>query len=372
MFRQISLSLEILLDVPKRNYLHTRLESDRRKKVQYAAANQKRKDMIDVSFHSPCLSSYSNGVLLKSGLGSQALNAREEDAKQARVAQGKRRQQTAEEEAIKDAGKRMLEEAQRRAMAMATATQAKGTSHDNTNGHSNGSHPHATNGQTSATRIGSGSDERPHINPLDLRLILQFPPTSTASSSSSTVQSTLQNRYGPIAHVVVTDPPQPEPGKKKKKKGRKALVEFGPGNWGGCWACWRDHDDEGRAGGRVEEGVRAKWAGGRVPDWVDWAARQSHGHDGQPNGHDPQSASNGNGNGNGHEPSAPTFGSAPDFGGTIMADLVAQHARQKESKIEARKKENEYESMTLLRMRQMERDRLAEQIRREEEEEGMA
>lgn len=69
MFRQISLSLEILLDVPKRNYLHTRLESDRRKKVQYAAANQKRKDMIDVSFHSPCLSSYSSGVLLKSGLG---------------------------------------------------------------------------------------------------------------------------------------------------------------------------------------------------------------------------------------------------------------------------------------------------------------
>jgi len=223
--------------------------------------------------------------------------------------------------------------------------------------------------------LSSAGDEWSNLgNPdrLDLRLILQFPPTSTASSSSSTVQSTLQNRYGPIAHVVVTDPPQPEPGKKKKKKGRKALVEFGPGNWGGCWACWRDHDDEGRAGGRVEEGVRAKWAGGRVPDWVDWAARQSHGHDGQPNGHDPQSASNGNGNGNGHEPSAPTFGSAPDFGGTIMADLLAQHARQKESKIEARKKENEYESMTLLRMRQMERDRLAEQIRREEEEEGMA
>ncbi len=49
MFRQISLSLEILIDTAKRNYLDTRLESDRRKKVQYAQANKKRKDLIDVS-----------------------------------------------------------------------------------------------------------------------------------------------------------------------------------------------------------------------------------------------------------------------------------------------------------------------------------
>jgi DnaJ family protein C protein 17 len=47
-----------------------------------------------------------------------------------------------------------------------------------------------------------------------------------------------------------------------------------------------------------------------------------------------------------------------------MADLMAEHAGRKEQK----KKEEEFENMTLFRMRQAERDKLAEQIRLEEEE----
>ena len=59
MFRQISLSLEILIDAAKRSFLDNRLDSERRRKEQYAASNKKRKDMIDVS-------------LFPSGLGRQA------------------------------------------------------------------------------------------------------------------------------------------------------------------------------------------------------------------------------------------------------------------------------------------------------------
>lgn len=120
----------------------------------------------------------------------------------------------------------------------------------------------------------------------------------------------------------------------------------------------------------MEEGVKVKWALRRVPDWVDWAMRQGNGDDQQAmmNGHD------GSPNGPGAKETlpAPSFGSAPDFGGTTMGDLLAQHSREKESKSQAKQRNDEFESMTLLRMRQMERDRLAEQIRREEEEEAMA
>lgn len=353
MFRQISLSLDILIDTAKRNYLDTRLESDRRKKAQYAEMNKKRKAMVDVGSLPTLFGEVVPSSVVLTGL--QALNIREEEAKKAKVEQVRRRQHEAEEEVIKDAGRKMLEEAQKRAMA------AQSNQTPVANG--NGLHKPPSNGHTPASRQnGPSTDKQPPITSLDLTLELRFPSSSIVSSSSSTLQSTLQNRYGPINHVVLRDPPPPEPGKKKKKI-RKAIVEFGTGNWGGCWACWRDHDEGAREGAGVGEGVRAKWAAGRVPNWVDWAARQGNGIDRQP----PPNGTNGS-----EQPSAPSFGSAPDFGGTSMADLLARHSLEKETKSATKKKEDEFESMTLLRMRQMERDRLTEQIRREEEEEAMA
>jgi DnaJ family protein C protein 17 len=188
-------------------------------------------------------------------------------------------------------------------------------------------------------------------------------------------------------------------------------VEFAKGNWGGCWACWRDHSDESAAEVRgLEEGTKVKWAAGRTPDWVDWAERQrrrtadgperdrgrereraregearpdsapvlGHGisHQASTNGLASGTRSNGGVGLPGgwgatadlttSTPPTPSFGSAPDFGGTTMADLLTQHASGKEAK----RKEEEYESMTLLRMRQLERERIEEQIRRQEEEEG--
>ena len=301
------------------------------------------------------------------------MNAREEEAKKSKNEQVKRRQNEAEEEAIKDAGRRMLEEAQRRALAAQTklSTTAKSQSHiPPTNGHTP---PFPDNGPTKESK----NQAPPPITSEELTLILNFPSTSTSStsntassssSSSSTLQSTLQNRYGPINFVHLRDPPLSESGtNKKRKKGRKAIVEFKNGNWGGCWACWRDHDDESvkeqRGTKPIEEGVKAKWLKGQIPDWIEWANRQRNGHHRHGSGHDTISDIKLD-----QTHPSPSFGSAPDFGQMTMADLLAQNHRTKETIGQVRQKDEEFESMTLLRMRQMERDRLAEQIRREEEE----
>ncbi|AAW46019.2 hypothetical protein CNBJ1020 [Cryptococcus deneoformans B-3501A] len=101
-FHQLSLSLGIFQDQAKRNYVDNQLEIDRKKKQRYAEMDKKRKAMVD------------------------ALVAREEEAKKQKVEQVKRWQQQvqADEEAIKDAGRRMLEEAQKRAAAIAAAATA--------------------------------------------------------------------------------------------------------------------------------------------------------------------------------------------------------------------------------------------------------
>ncbi|WVW78269.1 hypothetical protein I302_100222 [Kwoniella bestiolae CBS 10118] len=327
-FRQISVSLEILLNPNKRTYVDTKLENDRKKRERYAEMDKKRKDMVD------------------------ALNAREEEAKRFKSNQQERRKQEAEEEAIKDAGRRLLEEAQKRAMAAASAA-AKPPQP-----------PVSPTSTPSSTNPNPNS--QPDITPTDLTLILTFPPSSSSSSSSEMLQSTLQTKYGPIAHLMLTDPPA-----NKKKKGKKAVVEFQKGNWGGCWACWKDSE----TGKGVEEGIKVKWAGGDVPSWVGWAERQrraqtnehtndkENGHSGvntQPNGHTVPLPGSFN--------SAPSFGSAPDFstnGGTTMSDLLSAHARTKEEK----RKNDHFESMTLLRMRQLERERMEAKIREEEGEE---
>jgi DnaJ family protein C protein 17 len=50
-----------------------------------------------------------------------------------------------------------------------------------------------------------------------------------------------------------------------------------------------------------------------------------------------------------------------------MSELLASHNQSRNQEIDRKRKEQEFESMTILRMRQMERERLAEEIRLEEE-----
>ncbi|ORX34034.1 hypothetical protein BD324DRAFT_193290 [Kockovaella imperatae] len=362
MFRKITVSSEILMDNAKRNYLDTKLEDDRRKRAKYEQLDKKRREMVD------------------------ALNAREENAKKAKVEQVQRRREQAEEEEIKEAGKKMLEEAQRRAAAAsaAAAVTAKQSNGSSTHGATTFTDSSAQAGpsrssQPSSTKTnGHASSPPPKITSDDLTLILTFPPLSTVPSSSSSLQSILESRYGPIAHLILKDPPAPVPdvgggGRKKKKgKGKKAVVEFSSGNWGGCWACWQDHVDGEieHSAQHLDQGIKVRWLKGETPSWIEWASNQ--GQDRPLNGTGthhadiPSSATNGT-----LRNLPPSFGSAPELGngGTTMADLLASHKASKDAERAKRAKEDEFESMTLLRMRQSERQRLADQIRREEEEE---
>ena len=251
-----------------------------------------------------------------------------------------------------DAGKKMLEEAQRRAAATArSAGQAAPTAA-----------PTPTTTTTS-----SGSKNQPPITPVDLTLILQFP---AASNLTEGLQDRLTASYGPINHVFIKDPPkvEAEGSKKKKAKGRKAIVEFKEGNWGGCWACWRDLE----GGQEGWEGVKVKWAAGDTPEWVAWSETHRPPRQSVPNA--PQTHTNGRGtnpnidtNTDTETETLTTFSSAPNFGTSTMSDLLASHSQSRTDQVNRKKREDEFESMTLLKMRLMERERLIEEIRREEE-----
>ncbi|EIW71104.1 hypothetical protein TREMEDRAFT_60044 [Tremella mesenterica DSM 1558] len=386
MFRQISVSLEILVDNAKRAFLDQRLIAEKAKKAKYAEMDKKRKAMVD------------------------ALNDREEEAKRAKVAQAERRRAQAAEEEIKEAGKRMLEEAQRRAFELqrvrhpppSTKSPDPFPSSSTSSSHqSHSKRPLSTNDPQSS---------KPPITALDLTLTLQLPPSYTHD-----LQQDLTTRYGPIAAVHVRQG-ETKPG--KKPKGPKAIVEFAAGNLGGCWACWKDHSDDSansvfsnilvgdlprnlngmedediRRGGMTEEkgleGVRAKWALGRIPDWVEWAQTTStlkrnpqenqqldsdgvdeNTHDAVRTDSDKERRAemvegerkNGRSGGANETYTVPSFDTAPDLSGTTMEALLAKHKVDKAAKA----KMAETESMALFRMRQMERQKLEEQIRLEE------
>lgn len=302
----------------------------------------------------------------------------------------------------------MLEEAQKRAAATAAAA-ANGNKHNGTNGqtpNANGSGSGFGTGSSSerytnsnGTGSGSGS-KQPPIAPVDLTLIIQFPPSSSTPivESEDNIQESLSAKYGPISDILIKSPPQEGVGegstkKKSKKKGRKVIVEFKEGNWGGCWSCWKDIENGNFRGiqGQEEgegEGVKVKWAGGEVPKWVEWATNQPHPRrtphpNPNPNSNSqastlriPSPTSNPSFNPGTNPVGAPSFGftsgsgsgSIPDFTTSTMSDLLSSHTKSRDEALSRKKQEQDFESMTLLRMRQMERERLAEQIRREEEE----
>lgn len=249
----------------------------------------------------------------------------------------------------------MLAEAQKRRADLASAASAPAPTGAGTGTTATTSTPSTTN------------TKAPTITPADLTLILQFPsPSPSPPAGAEELQASLTAAYGPISHVFIRDPPPSTAAgdgtikKGKKAKGRKAIVEFKEGNWGGCWSCWRDIEDGNSSALALQgvEGVKVKWAAGGVPDWVDWAASQRPQRSKNAPAPAPAPPSS---------TSAPTFGSAPNFGSSTMADLLASHNATREDTASKKRKEQEFESMTILKMRQMERERLAEQIRLEEE-----
>lgn len=331
----------------------------------------------------------------------QALEAREEAAKKAKVDAVERRKAAAEEENIQEAGRRMLQEAQKRAAAAAAAPKSNGQFNGGFGGQVNGngysgteSAPDQSAGPSRSFQANKKSSNGngngpPPISQTDLTLILTIPSSSSLPSSSDDAQRVLEASYGSISHLIIKDPStgseDGETKKKGKKKPRRAVVEFAPGNWGGCWACWVDHcpeeveDGKGtskqraRKGKGLGEGVKAKWLAGSTPEWVGWADTQGGGYgNGRHEGVTGSASTNGNGNGPFKTSTlAPSFSfsSAPDLSSTPAADLLSAHAAKVNAENTAKRAQDDYENMTLFKMRQRERERMAEELRRQEEEE---
>ncbi|GMK59262.1 hypothetical protein CspeluHIS016_0702770 [Cutaneotrichosporon spelunceum] len=259
MFHTISLALAILTTPEKRQFIDGKLAQSRAQAARRAEMDSKRKAKVE------------------------DLLRREEDAKRARKDAADARKAAAKEEAVRDEGRRMVEERRKRQEAAAAA--ARETK------------------EPSALRNGP-----PPISPQDLQLKLQLPVGFTQEKLEAALA-----KYGAIEAVHVAPA--------KGNKGPRAVVEFAPGNWGGCWACM--HDGAGI-------GAKAKWVGAE-PAWVQWAATQ-------------------------RENGMRDFGSAPD-----IADMSDKQRQREEDAA--------MESATLLRMRQAERERMAEEIRRAEAEE---
>ena len=397
-FREISLSLEILIDGAKRAYLDTRLAAERQRKERYAELDKKRKKLVD------------------------DLNAREEEAKKARVEMQERGKRMQEEEGVKEAGRRMMEEAKaRRAAAVASAASrqsredesavgANGNGNGSGHGYADQSGPSKQNGSSSSIHTGhapgpssSSIRSRPDITPASLSLTLQIPHTHTFYTEGyATVLSAIEQKYAPVAVLSLKEAPEQGPskaGKKAKQKARKAIVQFN--DWPECWACWKDHSaaDEGEAtdgpagagsqgmDGRIGlgDGIKAKWVVGETPEWVAWAEQQP-----ASAASIPPAASNGTRQIKGSSsttataaapsfsfstaasfPSIPSFGSAPNFSSfgssNTAAEISAAQQAQRDAEADQKKRLKDYEDMILFNMRRQERAKMEEQIRREEE-----
>ncbi|EJT52027.1 hypothetical protein A1Q1_06740 [Trichosporon asahii var. asahii CBS 2479] len=310
-FHRISIALAILTDPGKRAFLDKKLEQTRAAEARRAEMDAKRKDLL----------------------------RREEEAKRARTAAQDAIRQKAKEEEIREAGKRLLEERRAQAAAMRANT-------------AHTSHPPAASAKHLAP---------PPISPEDLTILLVV---SAPPPNAEELRKQLGTKYGKIADVFVSAP-------KEGKKKVRAVVEFAPGNWGGCWSCLRD------AGGI--KGAKAKWVGAE-PAWVKWAAAQDGTNSlSPPTGdrtHAPSPPSH-----TGTPAAAPStrfgsgaFGSAPDHFASVtmfpdIADLTASHRQRAQDERTAHAElASAQESATLLRMRQREKERqdMERRIRQEE------
>ncbi|KAJ9115934.1 hypothetical protein QFC22_005077 [Naganishia vaughanmartiniae] len=333
-FHTLSLALGMLTDPSKRSYVNNKLEEDRRKKEKYAVMEKKKRGLVD------------------------ALLAREEEAKKAKVNAVQRHAEANEEEAIKEAGRKMRE-AMQKAHLQAQAPKPE---------------------ETRSTVLSKPTTAKPTMTPTDLTLTLQFPPESASVNflaSTTTLEPRITSLYGPVNFIILkeannnVDPL--EAGKKKKKsKGAKAIVEFKESNWTGCWACWKDHVTDPRQGKPrrpLVAGTKAKWINkeGTTPEWIAWAESQ------QSNTPStiPLTAPT--------EPLAHasdrTSKVSSSFAASFAASFpTAEERRQQDARAAqadaAKTAADNYENATLLKMRQLERERLEAEIRKQDEQDA--
>ncbi len=193
--------------------------------------------------------------------------------------------------------------------------------------------------EAEAKRDGT-EEKRPKIEAADVTLALQFPvldQTPPFLASSDALTEHLRQRYGSVEHAILREAKSGD----FKKKGSKAIAEFKTSGWDACWECWKDHED-GKSGKPLLPKTKAKWAKGEAPAWLAWAERQGS------SGYFAPSSRPSTPSGPGAA-SFPTFSSKPAKAPTVADDL---------------------ENTTLLRMRQLERQRMEERLRREEADEA--
>jgi DnaJ family protein C protein 17 len=338
----------MLMDPSKRSYVNNKLEEDRRKKEKYAVMEKKKRGLVDVSlrFHDSAKNSPADA-------GLQALLAREEETKRAKANASQRFAQETEEEAIKQAGRKMREAMQKASAPQTTATPS-----------TNISRPPPTG-------------TRPSMTPVDLTLTLQFPAdsdpaTTSLLSSSTTLEPRITSLYGPVNFVILKEPATDAPEKKKKRRGARAIVEFKESNWSGCWACWKDHvvdSGTGRARRPLVQGTKVKWAtkDGATPEWVNWAEQQH-----ATNGSTPLTAPADPVYSNTTRPSAKVSSSfAASFASSFPTPEERRQQEIQRAKVQAeRAAAEDYEGATLFKMRQIEKEKLEAEIRRQEEDEA--
>lgn len=149
-------------------------------------------------------------------------------------------------------------------------------------------------------------------------------------------------------------------------------MEFKESNWGGCWACWKDHIVDsvtGKARRPLVQGTKVKWAtkDGTTPEWVTWAEQQH-----ATNGDTPLTAPADPVYSNTTRPPVKVSSSfAASFASSFpTAEERRQQERQKAKAQAERAAAEDYEGATLFKMRQLERERLEAEIRSQEEEEA--
>jgi len=312
----------------------------------------------------------------------QALQAREEEAKRAKLDSARRHAEASAEADVQEQGRKMREQA---AMAVETARLQAIEEEKQRLRELNA--PSGLNGSGLGSRSATNGQDVVEITSLDLTLMIQFPAGEEQSiaSSADTFRSALSARYGPLENIDLlpqagpstTKPDDVKSAKKQKKpKGPRWAVEFKRSNRDGCWACWKDHlEAEGKSARPLVKGLKVKFAGKKDGESPAWVARSSAGNN---NGHPPMDqsippiASKPNAT-----PAAPPISNAfassfsPSTFPTVPSSFPTPESKRKQQEIEReRAAVDDFESGILFRMRQQEREKLEQEIRRQEAEEA--
>lgn len=287
----------------------------------------------------------------------QDLVAREEAFKKAKQEQTAHAHANQAEASVQSEGKRMREAAEAAQFAAQQFARME----------ENRIHTASLNARAAEKEATSSHDSIPDLQ-RTLRLSLPLPQSAAIISSTDSLLAYLLPTYGHISDCVILPP---KAAKKKSSKGgagdvfkeqASAMMVFGKDNLGGCWALWEDC----RVGrGRVK-GWKAKWAeGGVEPEWVarlgGTLQQPAPSPSSQPSSSTSKISSN-SASSTSEASSAPTFSFDPSAPPPTSTSFPPPPKFSAPGPSEA-----DYESATLLRMRQAERERLEREIREADE-----